>query len=113
NNSTGYSLGIGSTGPLNSVVGGGLVEGRFAAPALSWEIETKRNYGMDVSFWNGRIDVQMDYFNNYRTDILLQRRTVPGAAGLKLSPYQNFGEVSNKGVDGSLNLRHQIGDVRL
>jgi TonB-linked SusC/RagA family outer membrane protein len=110
-NSTGYSLGIGSTGALNSVSGGGLVEGRFTAPGISWEIELKRNYGIDVSLWNNKIGLQVDYFNNHRTDILLQRRTVSDVVGFRQAPWQNFGEVSNKGVDASLNFNHTIGDV--
>lgn len=44
----GYSWGIGSTGTLNKI--NGIVEGRFASPSLSWEIEIKRNYGIDLGF---------------------------------------------------------------
>ncbi|MGN6493178.1 MAG: SusC/RagA family TonB-linked outer membrane protein [Agriterribacter sp.] len=108
-NSLGYSLGIGSTGPTNGL--GGLVEGRFAAPFLSWEIEIKRNIGIDASFLDNKIAIQADYFNNYRSDILLQRRTLSAVAGFREAPWQNFGQVSNKGVDGSLTFSHTMGDL--
>src|SRR5690606_7465032 len=31
--------------------------------------------------------------------------------GFRQAPWQNFGEVTNKGVDGSLNFYHTIGEV--
>lgn len=105
---TGFPYGIGGSGALNNL--GGLVEGRFAAPELAWEIEDKRNYGIDLSLFNGRVDLQADYFDNLRTNILLQRRTVSEAAGFRQSPWQNYGKVSNKGVDMSLNLRQSLSD---
>lgn len=113
-NANGYPLGIGSTGSINGTVSnGGLIEGRFAAPTLAWEIEMKRNFGVDFSLWNGMVDVQVDYFNNHRTNILLQRRTISGIAGFRQAPWQNYGEVANKGVDGSLNLKYKFGEVML
>jgi len=108
---TGYSWGIGTSGALNSL--GGLIEGRFASPFLSWEIEMKRNFGLDASFWDNRISIQADYFNNHRTDILLQRRTLSAVAGFRQAPWQNYGEVTNKGLDGSITFNHQIGEVSL
>src|SRR3546814_18110943 len=109
-NGTGYNWGIGSTGPNNGV-GNGIIEGRFASPTLSWEIEMKRNFGIDIGLWNGRVNLQADYFNNHRTDILLQRRTVSGVAGFRQAPWQHYGEVTNKGIDGSLNNNHKNGQA--
>ncbi|MGC4232666.1 MAG: SusC/RagA family TonB-linked outer membrane protein [Niabella sp.] len=106
--STGYPFGIGGSGSLNSI--GGMVEGRFAAPNLAWEIEDKRNYGIDVSLFKGKIDLTADYFDNLRSNILLQRRTVSAAAGFRQSPWQNFGKVSNKGIDASLNVRQNFSE---
>ena len=110
--SPGYSLGIGSSGQLNSV-GRGIIEGRFASPFLSWEIELKRNYGLDITALNGKISMQVDYFNNLRHNILLQRKTVSGTAGFQQTPWQNFGKVSNKGVDGSLTMSHKFGELEI
>ncbi|WP_186756222.1 TonB-dependent receptor [Echinicola salinicaeni] len=107
----GYPIGIGDNGSLNGL--GGYVEGRFAAPSLSWEIENKRNIGLELGLFEDRITLQADYFNNYRYNILLQRRTVSAAAGFRQAPWQNFGKVSNKGVDASLNARKYIGQVKV
>ncbi len=108
----GYNIGIGANGGLNGV-GNGIVEARFAAPLLGWEIENKRNVGLDIGLFNNKIDLTVDYFNNLRTNILLQRRTIPSLAGFRVSPWENYGKVSNQGVDASLVMAEKFGDVRL
>ena len=107
----GYPIGIGGTGSLNGL--NGIVEGRFEAPDLTWEIENKRNYGVDVEFFKGAVDISVDYFDNLRSSILLQRRTVSGVTGFRQSPWQNFGSVANKGMDGSVNIKQNIGELKL
>lgn len=87
-----YNLGFGSDG-ANGGIGNGIVEGRFASPSLSWEIEDKQNYGIDLGLFDNRIDLQIDYFRNKRHEILLQRRTVSNATGFQQMPWQNFGIV--------------------
>ncbi len=106
-----YAWGIGSTGTTNSL--SGLVENRFESPAISWEIETKRNLGIDFGLWNNKVDISFDYFNDERTNILLQRRTILDVAGFRQSPWQNYGIVNNKGFDGNVNFTHKIDDFTL
>lgn len=108
----GYNLGI-LEGSTNGGVGNSIWEARFASPALSWEIENKQNYGIDLGLFDNRIDLQADFFSNKRHNILLKRQTVLGVAGFQQSPWQNFGIVTNKGVDASLTLNHQVGDWKL
>lgn len=108
----GYNLGFGDSGALGGI-GNGIVEGRFAAPYLSWEIEDKQNYGIDLGLFGNKIDLQIDYFNNRRHGILLQRRTVSNVTGFQQMPWQNYGIVKNQGVDGSITLNQQLGDVKL
>ncbi|MCH5597440.1 SusC/RagA family TonB-linked outer membrane protein [Niabella ginsengisoli] len=105
---TGFSLGYNSGGPLGTF--GGYVEDKFAAPGLSWESELKQNYGVDLGFFKNKINVTVDYFDNLRSDILLQRATVSEVAGFRQMPWQNYGKVSNKGFDASITANHQVGD---
>ena len=107
----GYNIGIGSNGGLNGV-GNGIIEARFAAYNLGWEIENKRNLGLDIGLFNNKIDIQVDYFDNLRTDILLQRKTVPSLSGFRVSPWENYGKVSNRGMDASLIMTEKFGDFR-
>lgn len=108
----GYNLGI-LDGSSTGGVGNSIWEARFAAPTLSWEIENKQNYGIDLGLFDNRIDITADYFSNRRHNILLQRQTVLGVAGFQQMPWQNFGIVTNKGVDASMTVNHHIGDWKL
>ncbi|RZM19367.1 MAG: SusC/RagA family TonB-linked outer membrane protein, partial [Pedobacter sp.] len=107
----GYNLGIGGTGGLNGL--SGIVENLFDSPFLSWEIEDKKNYGVDVELFKGAVNMQVDYFDNLRKNILLQRRTVSGVTGFRVNPWQNYGKVANHGIDASLNVNHSIGQAKL
>ena len=108
----GYDLGFSDTGGMGGI-GSGITEARFEAPYLSWEIEEKKNYGIDLGLFDNRIDLQVDYFNNKRKSILLQRNTVSNVTGFQQMPWQNFGIVKNHGVDASLTLNQKIGRVNL
>ena len=111
-NAGGFTQGYGDTGGLNGI-GNGIIEGRFAAPYLGWEVEDKQNYGFDLGLFDNRIEIIFDYFTSTRSDILLQRKTVPQMGGLRDDPWQNFGKVRNRGVDMSLNAHQQLGKVKL
>lgn len=101
----GFNQGITSGGGANGY-GNGITEDRFEAPYLSWEIEDKKNAGMDIGFFNGKVQIVADYFKYERSGILLQRRTVPAAAGFRQSPWQNYGRVKSWGFDGSMDANH-------
>ena len=108
----GYNIGFSDTGTLGDV-GKGITEAQFESPFISWEIEDKQNYGIDLGFFDNRIDLQIDYFNNKRKNILLQRNTVSNVTGFQQMPWQNFGIVKNQGMDASMTLNQQIGKVKL
>lgn len=114
-NGGGYNLGITGAegGSATNWYGNGVIENTAAAPLLGWEIEDKLNFGIDLGLLDGRVDLSVDYFSNRRHDILLQRQTIPGISGLRVNPMQNFGIVTNKGFDGNIVLKENIGKVSL
>ena len=63
--------------------------------------------------FDNRLEVIFDYFDSTRSQILLQRQTVPQLGGLRDDPWQNFGKVRNRGVDMSVNAHQNIGKVKL
>lgn len=108
---SGYNFQQGyGTGATNGI-GAGIYDLQFANPNIHWEIEHKRNVGLDLAFFDNSIELTADYFNDLRTDILLQRNTIPSTAGFHERPWENYGKVRNWGIDGSLNAKHQFGDV--
>lgn len=110
----GYNFyqGIGTSGGTNGL-GAGIYDARFRNNSLGWEIENKRNVGFDLAFLRNKIDLSVDYFNNKRENILMERNTIPGSAGFHARPWENYGIVKNWGFDGSLNASYDFGKVRV
>jgi len=108
----GYNFGFnpGANGGGTNSPGSGITEKMFASPFLTWEIEYKKNIGLDMGLLGGRIDLTVDGFSNKRSSILLKRRTVSNVTGFREFPFQNFGIVTNKGFDGSLVVKQNIAD---
>ncbi len=72
-----------------------------ATPDLTWETTHQLDLGVDFSILNRRLDVSFDYFDKRTKDGLL-RRTIPNYDGGG-SYWVNAAEVSNRGIDFSLN----------
>lgn len=102
---------LGLTGAGGSLTSnyGQVYESTFAAPYLTWEIEKKANFGIDLGLFRGRVDITADYFTNRRENILIQRATIPTATGFRENPWQNFGVTTNKGMDASIVFKQNIG----
>ncbi|RYZ24842.1 MAG: TonB-dependent receptor, partial [Chitinophagaceae bacterium] len=73
----------------------------FQTPDLGWEKTTTKNLGLDFGLLRNRITGTIDLYQSNTTD-QLQQRTIPAANGVT-SVYFNLGEVSNKGIEISLN----------
>lgn len=82
-------------------------EGNVGVPNLTWETVKKANIGLELGLWNA-IELQADYFKDRRENIFLQRQTMPGSAGFVQTPFQNFGIVTNQGIDLSLTANKQV-----
>jgi TonB-linked SusC/RagA family outer membrane protein len=68
---------------------------------LKWESTVNRNLGIDISLFNGRVEMNVDYYNNTSKDLLLN---VPVASTYGYSTQlQNIGKTSNKGFEIQLN----------
>ena len=107
----GFNAGLGQTGGTNGY--GGIIEARFESPFLTWEIEEKKNIGLDLGLFRNRIDLSIDFFDNNRKNILMQRKAISQVAGFRQSPWQNYGKVNNRGFDGSVVINQDIHKVHL
>jgi len=80
----------------------GVQEGETGVLDLSWETSLKTNIGLELGLWNA-LDLQVDFFKEHRTNIFMQRITIPSQAGFVTNPYANYGIVNNQGYEISLN----------
>ena len=84
----------------------GITEGEIGVDNLTWETVTKKNLGIEVGLWN-MLDLNVDIFGEKRKDIFMQRSIIPTQTGFVKAPWANFGQVSNKGLEVTLNFHKQ------
>lgn len=74
-------------------------------PDVQWETVEKRNFGVDFGFLDGLINGSFDYFNDKRTNILINggSRAIPSYFGAT-APVANLGEVKSHGFEVSIGL---------
>lgn len=85
----------------------GISEGEVGVSNLTWEKSLKSNVGIELGLWN-ELNVQVDYFFEHRTDIFMQRKTIPTQTGFLNNPWANFGIVDNQGIDASMTWNHRF-----
>ncbi|MBY0477458.1 MAG: TonB-dependent receptor [Chitinophagaceae bacterium] len=73
----------------------------LANPDLRWETNTTRNFGLDLAFFNNRLQFTMDIYKNTAKDLLLAVQ-IPPTTGYT-QQLQNIGSTSNRGVEFQLN----------
>lgn len=76
-------------------------DGLKANPDLKWETTVSRNLGVDFGFLNNRINGAVEVYWNTTKDLLMLV-PVDNTSGYS-HQYQNFGQISNRGVEISVN----------
>ncbi len=93
----------GSYYPLN-----GVLVTRNSNEDISWEIAKKINIGFELGLWN-KLTMEVDYFREHRSKILMDRASIPTTMGLTTTERANVGEAKSYGIDGSLDFSTNIG----
>ena len=79
---------------------------------LGWERSKSWNIGVDASFFGGRIDLTMDYYNTKTEGVIWAKKLPIINGGFNFStPYQtnvNIAETKNKGIEILLNTRNIV-----
>jgi tonB-linked outer membrane protein, susC/ragA family len=95
---------------LNSTVATGLAIYQLANPNLKWESTHVFNVGADFAFLNNRLFGGFDWFYK-KTDNILMDLPAPAVHGTSAIPTVNAAQVSNKGIELTLNWNDRIGNV--
>ena len=69
-------------------------------PDLTWETTISHNIGLDMSFFKGRINTTLEFYNNTTKDLLIQFPTAGSGYDYQ---YQNIGSTLNKGFEATFN----------
>lgn len=88
----------GNQGELSTY--GWITQTQIGNPNIAWEKVTKKNLGIDFSFFNKMFSGSVDFFNDYRTNIIMngRDRAVPSYFGFA-PPVVNAGIVEVNGYE--------------
>ena len=68
---------------------------------LTWESKFSTNVGLDMGFWDNRVNVTFDFYNDVTKDLIMEVQ-LPSNSGYR-TQYQNLGQTTNRGVELTLN----------
>ncbi len=86
---------------FGDVVNTGIELSTFGNKDLKWETTKQFDAGLDISFFNNRVNVILDVYDKVTSDLLLYAN-VPYTSGYSRI-YKNIGKVRNKGLEFSLS----------
>lgn len=110
NNRIGNYSSVARVSASNAVLGvdEGIVSGfrtiSLGNSALGWEKTEAFNYGLDLGFWNNRLTLGVEYYENTTSDLLFNV-PIPSVTGFS-SQTKNLGSVRNKGLEIDFNSRN-------
>lgn len=96
-------------GEWKTVIGPGYISGYYgsddrwkywsgvANKDLKWETTSQLDFGLDMSFFNGRLNVTFDWYNKHTYDLLQERNIAPSSGYDKM--WVNNGEIRNRGIE--------------
>ncbi len=87
----GYEVGRTGQGGIEVLWGG------IPNPDLKWETTAQTDFGVDMAFFDNRLNVTIDYYNKFTRD-LLRERILPISSGYDRM-WVNDGKIRNRGVE--------------
>lgn len=99
---TGYSFGTSNSGIS------GVYESLAGSYNNKWEISDMLNLGLDFDFWNKKLYGSFDAFKEWRSNILVDRSTIPSLVGVSVAQ-DSYGKVESKGFELTLGHHGNIG----
>lgn len=76
-------------------------DGRRGTPGITWEKQKQANFGLDLGFFNNRLNVTMDLFFITNSNLLMSH-ALPNTSGYTYT-VENIGELKNKGFELTLS----------
>lgn len=97
---------VGIYSPAQYASQSGISYGQFGNDQLKWETSKKEDYGIDLGFLDGRINVTADYYRNNVDGLILAVRT-PLSLGVPNNSYNaNIGTMYNRGFELGINTQN-------
>ncbi len=89
----------------------GIAFASLGNPDIKWEETTITNVGVDLGFFDNKLTLSAEYYNNESEDLLV---AVPAAAsiGVTAPTIINIGAMETSGLDFNLGYKHSGGDFK-
>ena len=73
-------------------------------PNLKWETSETTNVGIELGFFNSKLNLQAEYFIIKTKDLINQDNSLFSSTAIDSNaPYVNLGSIENKGIDATLS----------
>jgi len=95
-----------SSYPINNEVVTGIWKSNYQNPDIKWEQVKSLNLGIDFAVLQGDLDGSIDWYNKATEDMLFRVPLPATSVGRATSPYQNIGEMRNRGIEASLGYHY-------
>lgn len=86
----------------------GAIISSLGNPDAQWETSTQLNFGVDLGFFNNRLNITADYYIR-KTDNILLSQQIPQISGFS-SMVRNVGGMENKGFELTIGFKGSKGD---
>ena len=89
------------------------VPSRIGNPDLGWEKRKEFNAGIDLMMFNRKMEFELNYYNQSRTDMIQSMIRLPYVAGISSwRPAVNYNEIKYTGVEMALTWNKNKGDFK-
>ncbi len=87
---------------------GGVAQGAILQsagnPNLRWETSETTNFGIELGFFDSKLNISAEYFNIQTKDLISQDNSAFSSTAIDSNaPYVNLGSFENKGIDATLS----------
>ncbi len=84
--------------------------GQFGNANAKWETTTSQNFGVDANMFSNKLELSFDVYKRVTSDMLFPVE-VQFTQGVASNPFQNIGEMQNRGFELSLNYSDTKGKI--
>ena len=102
-----YDTNDGKYGSGRTILTGGSIDG-LKLDDLRWEKTKSYNLGLNLGFWNDRIEVELEYYHKNTTDLLMKNVKIPSTSGYTQLAYANVGGMMNEGWEANVSFKNLI-----
>lgn len=104
----GYKWGS-TVDPMETGLGMGYKPANLKNPDIKWETQEQWNVGLDLGFFNSRVNLTVDWYKKESKDMLMQlilpsiMGTSGNASSALAAPWGNYGDIENHGFEFALS----------